>query len=221
MANPNGAKMTAEQLSAYHDRELEPGAAAPLREMLAQDPEARRLLDELELVDDAVRASFDADLEAPVPLALARTVRAGFAARKRRVVTRVALRWAGPVAASIAIVVFGQQMAQRNAEEALQAREAQIASLVDRAVQDALENALSGARVAVSDPQVDGRITITPIRTYRSASNHWCREFAEELLVDRQKVTRFGIACREPDGGWSRIETKQPGAMPPPVSASL
>ncbi|HSF94509.1 MAG TPA: hypothetical protein VLA52_05735 [Thermohalobaculum sp.] len=213
--------MTSEMLSSYHDRELAPGAAAPLRELLAEDAEARRLLQDFERVDEAVKAAFDADLDVPVPLALARTVRSGFAARRRRAVARAALRWAGPIAASIAVVLLGHQASMREAELALEAREAQIAALADRAVQDALESALSGARIAMSDPEVAGTVSVTPVRTYRSASNHWCREFVEEFLLDARTVTRFGVACREKDGGWSRVETKQPGNMPPPVSTTL
>lgn len=213
------ARITAEQLSAYHDRELPPGSAAPLREALASDAEARRLLEDLEIVDDAVRAEY-ADVP-PAPLSMIRTVRDGFAARRRRAATRVLLRWAGPIAAAIIVVAFGREAAMREGQLALEARDAQIAALADRVVQEALEHSLSGARVAASDPAADSTVSITPTRTYRSASNHWCREFVEEVQLDGRKVTRFGVACREDGGGWSRVETKQPGSMPPPVRAAL
>jgi len=213
--------VTAELLSAFHDRELDPGEAARLQEFLSDDGEARKLLAAFSNIDEAVRASFEADLDAPMPLALARTVRTGFAARKRRAITSIALRWAGPVAAALAIVVVGQGWSLRQAEHALEARELQIAALADRAVQDALENALSGAAISMSDPVVASTVSITPTRTYRSETQHWCREFVEDLMVDGERVTRFGLACRENDGGWQRVQTKQPGAMPPPVHRSL
>lgn len=211
--------VTAELLSAYRDRELTPGEDARLRAFLAEDAGARDMLADFDLVDDAVRAHFDADLDAPVPLALARTVRAGFAARRRRAYTGLAMRWVGPVAAALAIVVAGHQWTLRQAEEAMMAREAQIVALADRAVQDALEHALSGAAVSLSDPQLASTVSIKPTRTYRSETKHWCREFEENLVVNGEKVTRYGLACRETDGGWRRVETQQRGSMPPPVSS--
>jgi surface antigen len=146
-------------------------------------------------------------------------VRSGFAARRRRAVTGLAMRWAGPVAAALAIVIVGHQWSLRHAEQALEAREAQIVALADQAVQDALEHALSGAAVSVSDPKMASTVSITPTRTYRSETKHWCREFVEDLVIDGERVTRFGLACRETDGGWRRVQTQQPGSMPPPVSS--
>jgi surface antigen len=123
------------------------------------------------------------------------------------------------VAAALAIVVVGHQWSLRHAEQALEAREAQIVALADQAVQDALEHALSGAAVSVSDPKMASTVSITPTRTYRSETKHWCREFVEDLVIDGERVTRFGLACRETDGGWRRVQTQQPGSMPPPVSS--
>jgi len=219
MTGKTATGVTAEALSAYRDRELSPGETACLNALLDGDAEARALLATFERVDEAARASFDAELDAPVPLALARTVRSGFAARRRRAVSGVVMRWAGPIAAALAIVVVGHQWSLRQAEQALEARESQIAALADRAVQDALEHALSGAAVSVSDPKMASVVSITPTRTYRSETKHWCREFVEELMIEGERVTRFGLACRETDGGWRRVQTQQPGSMPPPVSS--
>lgn len=213
--------VTADMLSAFHDRELAPGEAARLQDFLDGDAGARGLLSAFERIDQAARASFEAELDAPVPLALARTVRSGFAARRRRALAGVAMRWVGPVAAALAIVVVGHQWSLRQAELALEARELQIAALTDRAVQDALENALSGAAVSVSDPVVASTVSITPTRTYRSETEHWCREFVEELVIGGEHVTRFGLACRDPAGGWLRVQTRQQGSMPPPVHRNL
>ncbi len=210
-------ELKVDRISAYHDGELAPEEAARLRVRLAGEPEARALLESLARVDDAARAAFDAELDQPVPLALARGVRQGFAARRRRAGARTALRWVGPVAAAIAIVVGGHQWLEHRIEEALSEREARIAELTDKAVQQALESALSGVAVAVADDHLDGTVSITPIRTYRSESRHWCREFVERLMIDGEEVTRFGLACREKDGDWHRVQTRQPGDAPPPV----
>lgn len=210
--------MTAELLSAFHDRELEPADSVRLRAFLDGDDDAQALLESFGRVDEAVRDAFDAELDAPVPLALARTVRSGFAARRRRNIGAQVVRWVGPMAAALAIVVAGHQWSLRQAEQAMHAREMEIASLTNQAVQDALEHALSGAAVQVSDSALASTVSITPTRTYRSQTEHWCREFTEELVIDGEKVKRFGLACREDKGGWRRIQTQQEGAMPPPVT---
>ena len=206
-----------ELLSAYHDRELSPGETARLRQSLTGDDDARAILDAFDDVDDAVRASFASELDDPVPLALARTVRAGLAARRRRAVTRSVMRWAGPMAAAIALVIGGNQWIEHRIEGALAEREAQIAALTNDAVQTALETALSGNAVQLADAKLSGTVSITPIRTYRSETEHWCREFVEEVVIEGEKVTRFGLACREADGEWRRVQTRLPGSTPPPV----
>jgi len=214
-------EVTAELLSAYHDRELGLEETSRLRRSLAADVEARAVLDAFDRIDDAVRASFAEDLDAPISLDLARAVRSGLAARRRRAIGRTVLRWAGPVAAAIAIVVFGDRWVEQRTELALAERELQIAALTDRAVQDALENALSGAAVSLADDKLSGVVSITPTRTYLSETKHWCREFVEDVVIDGKHTTRFGLACRENTGEWRRVQTRLPGSTPPPVGTVL
>ncbi len=121
------------------------------------------------------------------------------------------------MAAAIAILVAGNQWIEHRIEEALVERETRIARLTDEAVQQALETALSGARVAVADETLGSTVSITPIRTYRSESQHWCREFVERVMIDGEQVTRFGLACREGDGEWQRVQTRLEGSKPPPL----
>lgn len=214
-------EVTAELLSAYHDRELGLEETSRLRRSLAADVEARAVLDAFDRIDDAVRESFAEDLDAPISLDLARAVRSGLAARRRRAIGRTVLRWAGPVAAAIAIVVFGNHWVEQRTELALAERELQIAELTDRAVQDALENALSGTAVSLADDKLSGVVSITPTRTYRSETKHWCREFVEDVVIDGKHTTRFGLACRENTGEWRRVQTRLPGSTPPPVGTVL
>lgn len=214
-------ELTPEQISAYHDRQLPPAEAARLRARLAEEAQARALLDAFARVDDEAREVFAAELNEPVPLALARSVRQGFAARRRRALARSTLRWAGPVAAAIAILVGGQQWLEHRVERSLAKREARLAELTDQAVQEALETTLSGVAVARADEALGTVVSITPIRTYRSESQHWCREFVERVTIDGEQITRYGLACREKDGGWERVQTRLPGSNPPPVGQPL
>ena len=215
------SEVTFEQLTAYHDRELGLEDTSRLRRAIASDAEARAILDAFDRIDEAVQQSFTEELDTPVSFALASSVRAGFAARKRRAVGTTILRWATPVAAAIAVMVFGNTLMEQRISGALAERESQIVALTDRAVQNALETALSGAAFSVADAKLDGAVSITPTRTYQSETKHWCREFVEEVEIDGQRTTRFGLACRENAGGWRRVETRLPGSMPPPVGQSL
>jgi surface antigen len=215
------SEVTIERLTAYHDRELGLEDTSSLRRAVASDSEARAILDSFERIDLAVQESFAEQLAAPVPFALAKSVRAGFAARKRRAVISTTVRWAAPVAAAIAIMVLGNNLMEQRIAGALAERETEIAALTDRAVQNALETALSGAAFSLADEKLDGAVSITPVRTYQSETKHWCREFVEEVDVDGHRTTRFGLACRENAGGWRRVETRLPGNMPPPVGQSL
>lgn len=213
--------VTYEMLSAYHDGEVDGEEAARIRRDVLSDDDARAILAAFGAIDSSVRTAFDAELDQPVPLRLARAVRSGFAARRRAAVARVVLRWAGPMAAAVAIVVAGNHWTAQRVETALAERELRIAALADRAVQNALEHALSGARVSLADDGAASTVSITPTRTYKSESQHWCREFTEELVIDGVRVTRYGLACREADGGWRRVQTRTPGSTPPAIGTAL
>ncbi|HUS53900.1 MAG TPA: hypothetical protein VMY41_07825 [Thermohalobaculum sp.] len=215
------SEVTFEKLTAYHDRELGLDDSSLVRRSLADDADARAILDDFDRIDEAVQASFAAELDAPMSFALASSVRAGFAVRRRRAIGATVLRWATPVAAAIAVMVFGNNLMEQRIAGALAEREVQIVALTDRAVQNALESSLSGAQFSLADEKLAGVVSITPVRTYQSETKHWCREFVEEVVVDDQRTTRFGLACRENAGGWRRVETRLPGSMPPPVGQSL
>lgn len=70
------------------------------------------------------------------------------------------------------------------------------------AVQTALEKRTRGQSQHWSMPGV-ARGSVTPRRTWRSASGHWCREFEEMVqLADGRRQTTVGIRCRTTDGRW-------------------
>lgn len=73
-------------------------------------------------------------------------------------------------------------------------------------VQETLENLASGDSGTWA---VDGvaRGSVTPTRTFRSASGHWCREFEERLfLTDGRQQRTLSVRCRAPDGTWKLPE---------------
>lgn len=70
------------------------------------------------------------------------------------------------------------------------------------AVQSALEKQPTDESYFWSVPRVaEGQIT--PLRTWRSQSGHWCREFLERLeLEDGRRYSAKGTRCRSNDGRW-------------------
>lgn len=77
---------------------------------------------------------------------------------------------------------------------------------IDAAMQIALETHLSGRsrQWSSANPDYSGRIT--PVRTWRSRSGHFCRAFIEVVRlpsgVERNSRAR---ACRNETGVWARI----------------
>ena len=71
-------------------------------------------------------------------------------------------------------------------------------------IQATLEGVPSGvAVVGVSD---DGftSITVRPLRTWKSKTGHYCREYSLSFhsAVAREEIS---VRCREPDGRWAAL----------------
>lgn len=75
------------------------------------------------------------------------------------------------------------------------------------AVQDALETKLSGEVTRIRDDQAWSE-SFAPIKTYKSTSGHWCREYLRETSVGGYNLTIHGTACRDQEGHWTTILAK-------------
>jgi surface antigen len=91
----------------------------------------------------------------------------------------------------------------------LEQRMAQLASgreadqiLRNSTLSAALEQQISGQTVTWTNPDTGTSGRITPVRTFKSKTGQWCREFDSELTRVDQSELRRGIACREPEGIW-------------------
>jgi surface antigen len=47
--------------------------------------------------------------------------------------------------------------------------------------------------------------SMTPTRTYQTASGSYCREFTQTIVVGRRTEQGYGTACRQPDGSWQIV----------------
>jgi surface antigen len=81
----------------------------------------------------------------------------------------------------------------------LDAKDRQAAN---QAAVHALEQTPSGTSVAWQNPDSGHAGTVTPTRTYQTASGQYCREYQQAITIDGQQHRSYGTACRQPDGSW-------------------
>ena len=71
--------------------------------------------------------------------------------------------------------------------------------------QRALETSKTNSGVNWVNPDSGNSGTITPTRTYESASGV-CREFTQSVMVGGRSQQAYGTACRQSDGSWKIIQ---------------
>jgi surface antigen len=76
---------------------------------------------------------------------------------------------------------------------------------LERELQYALEKLTSGVSTAAL---ISGsHVTITPVRTWKSTSGHYCREY--EVMIAKPGSTAErddGVRCRDRDGRWKSVK---------------
>lgn len=189
-------------LVAYIDGELDPKDCAEVEDCLARDPALREKMRGLRESTAMVRTAFNHALYAPMPklTAVVTAHHAQYSANSSW------SRWAMPLAASLAALLIGAAggyyASSTKPEGALQ--EARLArpgeeSRLEQILSNALETQVSGTRVAW---QNGGSGAIVPVRTFRTRSGQYCREFQITRLAQGAPVSEGGIACRQNDGVW-------------------
>jgi len=201
-----------EALSTWLDGELSTEESARLSARLQNDTALAEIERDLRRVDTAHRHAMKAELDT-ASLAAAQTIKTAFAKRRNRSIRGNMLRWAAPIAASLLVVVGAGAWVQSQFAEAEVARNLEITQMVEATVQNALETAISGSEIVVGLPDASFDMRIVPTRTYRSTSNHWCREFKERVVKDGETLMRTGIACREPSGIWREVSASDSDAI--------
>lgn len=201
-----------ETVEAYVDGELEPDAMSQIAACLLQDPETLDRVRALQGDKSLLRAAYQEAAEAPPPPELLATIDRGFAERARR------QRKAGPsprfaLAAAIALAVVGTlagylagEYRLRSELETIAARQAEDQRMLTVAIEQALEHTASGQTVEWRNPDSGAYGQVVPVRTYRSKSNHWCREYLASKVIDDMEQKTRAIACRAADGNWVKVE---------------
>jgi surface antigen len=196
-------------LDAYVDGQLDAAGMSQTAELLLGDPEALARVRAMQQDSALLRAAYRGAAEAPVPPMLLAAIDRGFAARRRAgggfrgyaAAAAVALAVVG----SLAGYLVGDYRA-RSAAEAVATRAAADQRVLTAAIEQALEEKASGQRVAWHNPDSGAYGEVVPVRTYRSKSNHWCREYVASKVSDGTEEKIRAIACRADDGDWVKVE---------------
>ena len=155
--------------------------------------------------DDLLRRALGGDevpeaLRARVEATLAPPTRAG--ARVRPAAWRA-------IAASMAALGLGLGIGYFVATERFDARLDRLETArledgkaIEAAVNRVLEKRLSGETVHWRSPTTGSEARITPVRTFRSESGQWCREFVREVSSAAGREVVRAIACREGPESW-------------------
>ncbi|ALG66914.1 RT0821/Lpp0805 family surface protein [Beggiatoa leptomitoformis] len=65
-----------------------------------------------------------------------------------------------------------------------------------------LENVPDNQAVAWKNPNTTSQYTVTPTSTYTGSSGNPCRDYSTVAVINGQRETIYGTACRQPDGSW-------------------
>jgi surface antigen len=74
-----------------------------------------------------------------------------------------------------------------------------------KAAHQALESTPSGVTTQWRNPDNGHTGTVTPRRTYQTASGQYCREYTQTITIGGRPQTSYGTACRQPDGQWKIV----------------
>lgn len=73
---------------------------------------------------------------------------------------------------------------------------------LEAALQYSLERMVSGQAHSWQAAQGSANAHLTPLRTFRSASGHFCREYRARIKTGNRRAELHGIACRGSDAVW-------------------
>jgi surface antigen len=75
----------------------------------------------------------------------------------------------------------------------------------ERNAQSTLETAPTGQTSTWRNPDSGHSGSITPTRTYQTATTGPCREYTQTVNIGGQTEQAYGTACRQPDGSWKIV----------------
>ncbi len=204
-------EIESELLMRYADGDLSALECQRLQLLMDQDPTAKervaRFRTQRTMIDAAFKTPPPPDLDR-----LTRHVDEAFATRHRAAKANLGFgAWKMPLAASIAVGVLalgggyyaGISQFQSTVDSLLESRH-QDQMMAASILSEALETHESGRTFVWAGEQSDIEVEITPLRTFRSASGKWCREYQQRTIGLANVEQRQGVACRDAEGSWQR-----------------
>ncbi|MCB9946344.1 MAG: hypothetical protein H6842_00795 [Rhodospirillaceae bacterium] len=77
--------------------------------------------------------------------------------------------------------------------------------MAERTLQSALEVTVSEESSRWHNPSTGAAGSITPVRTYRTVSGRYCREYEETITTNGNTETYRDTACRDQQGVWHTL----------------
>lgn len=184
-----------ELITAYHDGELGPDASAQARRVLQSDPEAHAYYEALRRSDEILHRAFEPILSKPIPKGIDKVL-------KRLDHRHHYGRWVPMALAAsvtlIAVLLIRQEQFDRQLNDQFAEMQQEIIQLRNQT----LENTPSGISASWVTRSGGSRVEVTPVKSYRTKDNRYCREY-EERITDTEGVEiRRGIACRTGKANW-------------------
>lgn len=193
-----------ERVNAYVDGELDPASVTEFRHELRTNQEAQALLFYLSATNTLAKQAYSAAFDRPIPEKLLRVLeepekRSGWRTKP----------WWTRIAAVFAVVTVGlgsgYLVARFNAAETIAGLERQNARLqlaLESTIAQALEFQPSGTSLTEAGDAARWRLTVTPLQTFRTPDNQYCRQFRQEVVRDDVPDVLTAIRCRVGKGQW-------------------
>ncbi len=76
------------------------------------------------------------------------------------------------------------------------------ALFMQRTARQALETNRTGVSSTWNNPDSGHSGTVTPTRTFQTASGQFCREYQQTVTIGGRTESAYGTSCRQADGSW-------------------
>lgn len=112
------------------------------------------------------------------------------------------------LAAATVLLLAGQASAQDGgkADPLYDGLDRRTVVLAKAMVQEALETAPSRKAARWQDQRTGNSGLITPLRTFKIKTGHYCREFVEAVVVGGALNSTIRTACRDAGGSWRMVK---------------
>lgn len=77
--------------------------------------------------------------------------------------------------------------------------------VMNQTTQQGLEHSRSQETTTWVNPDTKHSGSLTPLKTYQTAKNEYCREYLQTVVIAGEENRAYGTACRKPDGSWKVV----------------